>query len=259
MIMKFIALFLCLFSTGLLAQNGQDPQQITRQQYQQLDQSTRGLLQVISRPDPIQEVRSACALSPFSMGKEAEALGKVNSESGEVAVSVISLDHATKLFKYLALQPHIPFRYPADGCYARAHEMSRLMEAAGVISAKVFIEGDLRVNTTNSPNGYVEWWYHVAPIVMVNTGETTEPYVFDPSIFDRPVPVQQWFDIQTSKPDRTYYTHRYSYVPRDRNDTKIAYDESDINDTKETMAGYLPVQAPVGGYPVITPLDTQGN
>ena len=82
-------------------------------------------------------------------------------------ISVLTEETAEKIFKEMAEQKHIPFCYPEDGCYARAHEMTRLMEKKGVIAGKVFIEGDLKVETTNSPKGYVEWWYHVAPLVAI--------------------------------------------------------------------------------------------
>jgi len=115
----------------------------------------------------------------------------------EFEVSMISYEYLVEIFNDLASRKNIPFRYPEDGCYARAHEMSAIMEKLKVITGKVFIEGSLHVDTTNSPKGYVEWWYHVAPIVKVKKGDEELVYVVDPSLFDKPVPAEEWYKIQT--------------------------------------------------------------
>lgn len=143
----------------------------------------------------------------------------------------------------MAKQEHIPFRYPEDGCHARAHEMSQLLEKMGYITGKVFIEGNLRVETKNSPKGYVEWWYHVAPIILVETRGKLEPYVIDPSVFDKPVPAEEWFAIQTRHPGgerrRTYQTPRFNYTPSSAsNDGMANYSEDDISSMRSTMSSY---------------------
>ena len=58
--------------------------------------------------------------------------------------------------------PCIPFLYPDDGCWARAHEMCRLMIAAGAQPEKVWIYGTpppflpLKVSSQNKPNCLVQ-------------------------------------------------------------------------------------------------------
>jgi len=56
--------------------------------------------------------------------------------------------------------PCIPFLYPDDGCWARAHEMCRLMINMGLSPRKVWIDHSfghwLHVNTKNNPQCYVE-------------------------------------------------------------------------------------------------------
>ena len=47
--------------------------------------------------------------------------------------------------------PCIPFRYPDDGCWARASEMCRLMIAMGRSPGKVWIDGSLEVISSNKP------------------------------------------------------------------------------------------------------------
>lgn len=90
----------------------------------------------------------------------------------------------------------IPFLYPDDGCWARAHEMCRLMIADGVTPAKVWISGGLQVNSSNKPNCLVVWYWHVAPTLQVTVGGSAQMYVIDPSLFNEPVPLATWKGIQ---------------------------------------------------------------
>jgi hypothetical protein len=59
--------------------------------------------------------------------------------------------------------PCIPFLYPDDGCWGRAHEMCRLMIASGTQPEKVWIYGNLHTPTPNNPACAVNWGWHVAP------------------------------------------------------------------------------------------------
>ncbi|HMF90724.1 MAG TPA: protein-glutamine glutaminase family protein [Candidatus Angelobacter sp.] len=94
--------------------------------------------------------------------------------------------------------PCIPFLYPDDGCWARAHEMCRLMIAAGAKPRKVWIDGKLRVNTKNNPNCFVKWGWHVAPIICVRRRRfgQSENMVIDPSLFTTPVTEATWKGVQ---------------------------------------------------------------
>jgi hypothetical protein len=100
---------------------------------------------------------------------------------------------AEALFKDLAGQKHIPFNWPADGCYARAHEMRRLMDLKGVESAKTFNYGNLSVIDPKIPDGGVSWGYHVAPTIEVQ-GKDGKPVtmVIDPSLSDKPMTNEEW-------------------------------------------------------------------
>ena len=95
------------------------------------------------------------------------------------APSVVTSQKANELFNLVnsriccpasGAAPCIPFLYPDDGCWGRAHEMCRLMIASGVIPEKVWIYGNLRVATQNNPLCEVRWGWHVAPILSVNSG-----------------------------------------------------------------------------------------
>lgn len=172
---------------------------------------------------------------------------QASDQSGQqIEMSSISMKKAMKLFKKIAEDKKIPFGYPEDGCYARAHMMAKLLEKKGVISGKIFIEGDLRVNTKNSPKGYVEWWYHVAPVIKIKENGVEKNYVFDPSLFDRPVPVEDWVSTQTSheggRRDEVYATKRFNYYPNEKNLNLNSYDSKDISSMKKTMKTYSKIE-----------------
>lgn len=120
--------------------------------------------------------------------------------------------------------PCIPFLYPDNGCWARAHEMCRLMQAAGAKPGKVWIYGSLVVQTVNNPTCSVSWWYHVAPTLCVRRGFfKTERMVIDPSMFPGPVTVAQWAGAQTDPNPTLVHTSCKPYF-RNTNATTVIYD-----------------------------------
>ncbi|MGI8666867.1 MAG: protein-glutamine glutaminase family protein [Jatrophihabitans sp.] len=98
--------------------------------------------------------------------------------------------------------PCIPFLYPDDGCWARAHEMCRLMINMGLSPRKIWIDHSagywLTVATKNSPNCQVTWGWHVAPTLLVRTPWFFfgQPRVIDPSLFTTPVSEATWKGVQ---------------------------------------------------------------
>jgi hypothetical protein len=99
--------------------------------------------------------------------------------------------------------PCIPFNYPTDGCWARAHEMVRLMKAMGLKPKKVWIQGwPLNAATKNDPDCSVTWGWHVAPTLCVRQGNFRflwgEQMVIDPSLFTTPVTKAQWKAVQNN-------------------------------------------------------------
>jgi len=120
----------------------------------------------------------------------------------------VTMAVATRLFNELSTakftsstgqEYNIPFSYPIDGCYARAHRMAELLTEKGYASEKSFAVAQstnrLRVPSKkagDAPIGtqpVVQWGYHVAPVITLDTGEK---YVIDPSMFTTPVPLQTW-------------------------------------------------------------------
>jgi hypothetical protein len=95
-----------------------------------------------------------------------------------------------------ATSPCIPFMYPDDGCWARAHAMCHMMIDDAAEPEKVWIYGNLRAAAQNHPNCHVYWNWHVAPTLQVSTGGVAQTFVIDPSLFPGPVPLDQWKRIQ---------------------------------------------------------------
>jgi hypothetical protein len=99
-------------------------------------------------------------------------------------------------------EPCIPFLYPDDGCWARAHEMCRLMINLGASPRKVWIDHSaeywLHVSTRNNPACFVEWGWHVAPTLCVRGPKLlqTQRMVIDPSLFTTPVSKATWKGVQ---------------------------------------------------------------
>jgi hypothetical protein len=132
--------------------------------------------------------------------------------------------------------PCITFLYPKDGCYARAHEMCRLMGLQGVSSKKVFnyagSYNDLYVQTKNSPFCSVNWWYHVAPTLRVRKSfPSTEEQVIDPALFTGPVTTTAWQAKQTD-PNATLVSTDASVYFRDKGGN-LSYDPNYINTTAD--------------------------
>lgn len=89
--------------------------------------------------------------------------------------------------------------YPDDGCFARASlAVLNLHKWSYEAPSKVFVFGDLQVETKNAPWGSVSWWYHVAPLVEVNG----QKYVMDPSIEPKhPLKLAEWLGRMSERPE----------------------------------------------------------
>jgi hypothetical protein len=107
------------------------------------------------------------------------------------------------------------FLYPDDGCYARADVMAHELEDLGRPS-KVFVFGNLHVDTDNSPAGFVSWWYHVAPLVVVDG----KPQVIDPSLEPHnAIALEDWIKLQSKLEDALVSVcSPYAFDPGDQCD-----------------------------------------
>lgn len=122
----------------------------------------------------------------------------------------LPLAEAMDLFDKLADLPDIAYGYPQGGCEARTHLMCRWLVAQGHIPQKAWIfeqGGPLRYrpppqDASQHPAKEIKWCYHVAPALMVDTGEAApQALVFDPSIFDGPVTPDRWREIMSGTAD----------------------------------------------------------
>jgi hypothetical protein len=139
-----------------------------------------------------------------------------------VEISVIDQNTANELFLKFSKDEKIPFKYPTDGCYARATYMSDLAEKEGIIMGRVYAEGNLQVLTPLKKFPTVQWGWHVAPVAYVksSTGKLV-PTIFDPSLFKGPVSVDVWLKkMESSTPEfkarikDVYYGTRFQYFTR---------------------------------------------
>lgn len=151
----------------------------------------------------------------FQKGFEVQVLARTTlthvperPKTGELpADRTVTASQARQVFNWMAAQRDIAFRYPIDGCYARAHLMIQRMQSKGLKPYKVwsFANGDpLHVKTPHVRGGVVEWKYHVAPALRVRGADGKQSWVvIDPSMFKAPVSLAAWRKAQT-KPGSRY-------------------------------------------------------
>lgn len=164
------------------------------------------------------------------------------SETRALAASPIALAAAEALFGQMATnscQPRTPgagcitFMFPDDGCYARAHEMCRLIGPAK--TGKVWSYGRLTALTRNSPDCRVSWRYHVAPTVLVEHAGSSKSYVIDPSLFSKPVPVATWTGAQGDPAATVVET---SSEPFYRSPEGVVQKDPDYVETNEVLSTF---------------------
>jgi len=124
--------------------------------------------------------------------------------------------------------PCIPFLYPDDGCWGRAHEMARLMINMGLSPRKVWIQGWLHTPTRNNPNCYVNWGWHVAPTLCVRRWWpwwfwplAARTMVIDPSLFTTPVTTSAWKAVQGDPAATLTYTDASDFLWGDTDPTYV--------------------------------------
>jgi hypothetical protein len=151
---------------------------------------------------------SAAARELYQKGWEVEIHTRITltrvpprPKSGTLPPSqTVTWTQANQAYRLMAAQADIAFRYPADGCYARAHLMIRRLQRRGLYPHRVwtFANGEsLYVRTPSHPKGYVQWRYHVAPILRVRLKDNKQRwYVIDPSMFKAPVTIATWKKAQ---------------------------------------------------------------
>jgi hypothetical protein len=144
-------------------------------------------------------------------------LGVINMTSPATGLTNVVPDFATAqlMFTYISKQccalpgPYgvdycIPFQYAYDGCYARAHKMCWVINNKYHYGThKIFSFANagsdvLSVQGQKWGGCCINWWYHVAPLLNVNTPYGVKAYVFDPAMFDQPVLLSVWLHAQAN-------------------------------------------------------------
>ncbi len=149
----------------------------------------------------------------------------------------------------------IDFDYLREGCHARSHLLSELLEDEGINVSKLFVEGPLVVkNGARKVDGAevtpedVDWNFHTAPMVMVeNEYGQIEPQVWDPSLAAHLEQEEAWFtpaewcsnfyeqgDLKISVLDKSFF-HTGQRVPESEEKTnqKARAMVEDCNDLSE--------------------------
>jgi len=96
------------------------------------------------------------------------------------------------------------YDFPEEFCHLRAHEMAEYFKKKGIDCDKIFIVstnykglGNLAAESATLKDAtgqplFFEWLFHVAPVVKIDNNGNLIKYVIDPSIFDRPVTIDEW-------------------------------------------------------------------
>lgn len=139
-----------------------------------------------------------------------------------------------------AAERRITWLYAPQGCYARSLLMSQGMVAAGhARPLTIFVfplnRGEwLHFDTPYSPMGYVEWGFHVAPVVLQEGALTVLDPALDPYA---PLPVEEWLTIMLPSPESANVAicGAYALLPDGScwsspasNDTRVYYDEQPL-------------------------------
>lgn len=126
----------------------------------------------------------------------------------------------------------IPFGYQQANCHNISHYISLLWESKGIKCAKIWAFAPVIYSTSSrklisfndkkelSPNGKIDWGYHVAPVLQVRIGTKVRKMVIDPGLFPKsPVRYRTWLaKLKTRKliyliMDSEWYLFNSSMIP----------------------------------------------
>ena len=139
------------------------------------------------------------------------------------------------------MKSKIPFGYQQANCHNISHYISLFLESKGYKSAKIWAFAPMVYSTSSSklislvdkknisPNGKIDWGYHVAPILQVRIGNKVRKMVIDPGLFPKsPVRYRTWLaKLKTRKliyliMDSDWYLYNSSMIPN----SQIQYDSN---------------------------------
>ena len=145
--------------------------------------------------------------------------------------SIIDLNTANALFAEI-INSGIPFGYQQANCHNISHYISLLLESKGYQCAKIWAFAPVVYSSYSSriisfpdkkklsPNGAIDWGYHVAPVLKVRMGTKVRKMVIDPGLFPKgPVRYRTWIaKLKTRKliyliMDSEWYLFNSSTIP----------------------------------------------
>jgi glutaminase-like protein len=152
-------------------------------------------------------------------------------------LTILNERSADALFSGIASHREIPFAFP-EGCHAKAQKIAVLLEAKGIIGAKVFVEG--KIFQGASPWHQGEFWlFHVAPVILVEHEGEARPYVIDPYLADRLLSYDEWIGLIRLDPRSSltaeYFTTRFVYSPDQKDSNPTQYDPALIKDMDSVL------------------------
>jgi Glutaminase len=170
------------------------------------------------------QLHGAAAAPPAPPARGSDGPGRPGSHRNP-----LTIEQAVRLFERMKSQKHISFGYARDYCFARAHEMYRLITDLGIDARKVWnispnygtekawdkhgVNPDGAVRVEHPAQGTIDWVYHVAPTVSVMTPDGPVRMAIDPSLFDGPVTEAEWKEKQHSPGSRWEETDGGYYKP----------------------------------------------
>lgn len=126
----------------------------------------------------------------------------------------------------LSFERRISWMYPDDGCFARAALAGmKLRDQELLRPVKIFIFGDLSIQTPYAVSGTVTWWYHVSSAVSYMGAI----FILDPALdSEKPILVDDWYNKMGDINDmKVAICNPYTYDPID--DCYIASKSSDAD------------------------------
>lgn len=92
--------------------------------------------------------------------------------------------------RHEGMKRRIPWLYPGEGCEYRAEMVNRELEKiSGKKMQKVFVLDPMKFPTRWSQNGFVIWFYHVAPIAEIDG----QMMIFDVAVSpEEPMTLKDW-------------------------------------------------------------------
>jgi hypothetical protein len=133
-------------------------------------------------------------LAPFEAWHLAPVFGAEGAEDVEaILVTILGDRDVRRAFDLVAARDCrraapddcIPFDYPDDGCFARAHKMFTTLRDAQIVAGKIWL-GKMHTRTRNSKLFCdIHFTKHVAVYVRVPGNGTDSVLVLEPAFFDR--------------------------------------------------------------------------